>query len=87
MGKVTNLKIPVVFSKKLCWQPPFFDLMAKFVNSKAISDKYLLAWRAGQPFFILILLFVMAFSWKPFARFYNIGPHDIGPYCQFYNRP
>ena len=39
MGKVTNLKIPVVFSKKLCWQPPFFYLMAKFINSKAISDE------------------------------------------------
>ena len=50
-GKITNLEIPVVFSKKYVLNSHLFSGIAQFTDKKPISDEILVSVTSGTTLF------------------------------------
>ena len=68
-GKITNLEIPVVFSKKYVLNPHLFSGIAQFTEETNFWWIFCQCAELDHPF--LQLLFVMTFSYKLFPRFHT----------------
>ena len=69
MGEITNLEIPVDFSKKFVLNPHLFSGIAQFTDNKPISDEIFA--ELDEPFFTSSLrheLFIQPFCQFPYQK-------------------